>query len=95
MSILNYYKHKERSLPNPEGPLSRVIPSNAIAFANSEVRQVIDQARGGEKTRKDRREYCQGFIHQRKGKLACSVGATEVAKRFTKKLGFSDLSLAK
>ena len=61
MSILNYYRHKERALPNPEGPL---IPFIAIAFANPEVRQVIDQARGGEKTRKG---ILQGFIHRRKG----------------------------
>ena len=93
MSILNYYKHKERALPNPQGPLSRVIPSNAIAFANSEVRQVIDQARGGEKTRKRRKGISPRVYSPKEraeiGKLACSVGATEVAKRFTKKLGFS------
>jgi hypothetical protein len=36
MSILSYFKPKD-GLPNPRGPLSLSIPSQAIALANSEV----------------------------------------------------------
>ena len=35
MSILNYFKPKD-GLPNPKGPLSLLIPSQAIALANRE-----------------------------------------------------------
>ena len=36
MSILNYFKAKD-GLPNPKGPLSLSIPSQAIALANRDV----------------------------------------------------------
>ena len=36
MLILTYFKPKD-GLPNPKGPLSLSIPSQAIALANSEV----------------------------------------------------------
>ena len=96
MSLFDYYKRqpKERTFPNPQGPLLKVIPSTAIASANSEVRcQVVSQARGGEQTLKSRKGKTSRVYSPKKraeiGKLVCSIGATEAAKRVTKKFGFS------
>ena len=41
MSLLDYFKLKEGSLPDPRGSLARVIPSSAIAVANSEVENSV------------------------------------------------------
>ena len=43
MSILNYFKPKN-GLPDPKGPLSRCLPMQAIALANSEVAKVISDS---------------------------------------------------
>ena len=53
MSLFEYYKRlpKERILPNPQGPLSRVIPSAAISSANSEL-AISQEERGSEQTLK-------------------------------------------
>ena len=46
MSILKYFKRKDNAfsnaLPDPEGPLSTMVPSEAIATANEKVRDVLD-----------------------------------------------------
>ena len=47
MSILKYYKcidkvESSNVLPDPEGPLSTTVPSEAIATANEKVRDVLD-----------------------------------------------------
>ena len=42
MSILSYFKSKD-GLPDPMGPLSAAIPSQAIALANREVEKVISE----------------------------------------------------
>ena len=92
MSLLNYFKcqPKVRTFPNLQGPLSRVIPFAAIASANSEVLQVINQARHGSNSQKGIAPNVYSPTERAEiGKLACSVGATEAAKRFTQKLGFS------
>ena len=39
MSILSFFKRKDR-LPDPKGPLSAAIPSQAIVLANREVEKV-------------------------------------------------------
>ena len=47
MALLKYFKKTTRTaerttLPNPEGPLSDLMPSSAIAAANSEVKDLVD-----------------------------------------------------
>ena len=51
MSILKYFKldfkHIDKAessnvLPDPEGPLSKTLPSEAIATANKKVRDVLE-----------------------------------------------------
>ena len=41
MSILQYYKRVSSTYPTPNGPLSRSIPSAAIASANREISQML------------------------------------------------------
>ena len=79
-------------LLNSQGPLSRVIPSAAISSANSEVFQVTtSQTERGQtlKSRKAKRKVYSPKERAEIGKLACNVGATEAAERFSKKCGFS------
>ena len=82
MSLLDYFKRKE-PLPNPRGSLAKVIPSSAIAAANSEVEKIFCP-----KSRKGLKKKVY-FPRERAqmGKLACTIGATAVAKRFSRKLG--------
>ena len=42
MSILSYFKPKD-GLPDPNGSLSSILPSQAIALANKEVEKVISE----------------------------------------------------
>ena len=44
MSIRTYFKPKD-GLPNPKGPLSQLIPSQAIALANIEVAKATGDKR--------------------------------------------------
>ena len=83
MSLLDYFKRKEGSLPNPRGSLSKVIPSSAIAAANSEVEKSVcpKSQKGLKKKVYSPRERAQ------MAKLACTIGATAAAKSFSRKLG--------
>ena len=52
MSILKYFKRLDdgsntNTLPDPEGPLSTLVPSEAIATANKRVRDVLDKSSDG------------------------------------------------
>lgn len=56
MSILKYFKRVDKKscsssnvLPDPEGPLSMLVPSEAIATANKKVRDVLDKSSDGNK----------------------------------------------
>ena len=84
MSLLDYFKRKG-PLPDPRGSLARVIPSSAIAAANSEVEKSIcpKSRKGLKKIVYSPRERAQI------GKLACSIGATAAAKSFSRKLGMT------
>jgi len=94
MSILNYFQRKKSggNLPNPHGPLSRFLSPVAIVSANSEVREVYATQTSGcpsKKSRKGKKFRVYSDTQRAEmGKLTCRVGATEAAKRFTKKLGF-------
>ena len=53
MSILSFFKPKD-GLPDPKGSLSRSLPSGAIALANKEVENIINEkvaTAGGTKKR--------------------------------------------
>ena len=40
MALLKYLQ-RTSTLPNPQGPLSRVIPSSSVAAANEEVKRAV------------------------------------------------------
>ena len=44
VGILKYFTLKRKSfLPSPDGPLSKVVPSKGISFANKEVKEVLKE----------------------------------------------------
>ena len=48
MSILKYFKHEfkcDSCMPNPTGPLSKVVPSEGIKAANEEVSKVMNSVK--------------------------------------------------
>ena len=57
MSIWTYFKPKD-GLPNPKGPLSQSIPSQAIAVANIEVVKATGTVQKIEPSRLKNREHC-------------------------------------
>ena len=72
MPLWDYFKRK-RPLPDPKGYLATIIPSSAIAAANSEVEnQAINPKRLKKKVYSPR-ERAQI------GKLVCTIGATASA----------------
>ena len=82
MSLWDYFKQKG-PLPEPKGTLARIIPSSAIAAANSEVEKSICPK---SRIRLKKRVYSARERAQT-GKLACTIGATAAAKCFSRKLG--------
>ena len=42
MALLKYLQ-RTSTLPKPQGPLSRIMPSSSVAAANEEVKQVLDE----------------------------------------------------
>ena len=40
--ILKYFTSTRKSLPSPDGPLSKVVPSEGILLANKEVKEVLE-----------------------------------------------------
>ena len=56
MALFNYFKHTERvksagssTLPDPNGPFSKVVPSSLIKEVNKEVATIQDAERTGKK----------------------------------------------
>ena len=47
--MLKYLKVNKDGLPDPNGSLSGIIPSHAIAQANLEIQQLISQENGGKR----------------------------------------------
>ena len=92
MSILDYFSvSSSKSFPNPRGPLSNRIASAAIESANREVRaalnkELLESASSRRKEKKPRVYLPQERAEM--GKLAVDIGATEAAKRFSKKLKY-------
>jgi len=42
MALLKYLQ-RTSTLPKPQGPLSRIMPSSSVAAANEEVKRVLDE----------------------------------------------------
>ena len=95
MSLLQYYKIKKPVLPNPNGPLARVVPSSSIVAANEVVKNVISEATAGTSeglkgSLKERGPYVQ-FTPEEKariGKRAAEYGVASTVRHF--KRTFSD-----
>ena len=84
-SILRYYKPASSSdcrLPSPHGPLSRSIPSAAIASANREVQSILDQ----QSKPKKRGPYERYTPSERAkiGKFASECGVQAAVRKFSK-----------
>ena len=86
MSILQYYKRVSSTYPTPNGPLSRSIPSAAIASANREISQML--ATNTSQSRK-RGPYHKFSPRERAviGKYAAESGVLAAKRKFSQKLG--------
>ena len=102
MSLLQYFKLKRSVLPNPNGPLARVMPSSSIAMANEAVKNAIskttdtssdtseDTSKALNASLKGRGPYVQ-FTPEEKariGKWAAQYGVASTTRHF--KRFFSD-----
>ena len=81
MALLKYLKPKDDSfLPDPQGPLSSVIPSSSIAAANENVVELL-------KYRKPKRGSYDLFTEEEKAKIARSaseIGVTSTIRKLSK-----------
>ncbi len=79
MSLLKYFKRAEKGetngLPDPQGPLSEIIPSSSISAANSEVEKCghLEAASG-----KKRSHYAK-FTPEQKAEVGCRAAEHGVA----------------
>ena len=58
MALHRYFQASEKSsckLPDPHGPLSRLVPSSSILSANEKVQSVLDNKEGTQSGRKGQR----------------------------------------
>ena len=90
MSLLDYFRLKRcGSLPNARGPLSNRISSTVIASANSEVRAVLN-GKPLQGSRKGKKHHVYSPKERAEiGRLAGKIGASEAARKFSRKLGHS------
>jgi len=81
---------EDKKLPDPSGPLSKVIPSSSIASCNAEVAKVLKQAKPASVAKKC---YTKLTPVQRYeiGKKGAEMGVTAAIRYYKKK--FPDLSL--
>ena len=92
MSILDYFSvSSSKSFPNPRGPLSNRIASAAIESANREVRVALNKDLPESASSRRKGKKPRIYLPQEPaelGKLTVDIGATEAAKRFSKKLKY-------
>ena len=81
MSIYKYFK-KDTAIPSPKGPLSAVVPPDAIRSMNREVEKVIEQS---STEKRERGPYVKFMSSQRAliGKRAAEHGVTSSIDLFT------------
>ena len=98
MSILKYFKRVDNgscsntnTLPDPEGPLSTSVPSEAIATANKRVRDVLDKSSDGKKSQRGSYQILTPAQKLLIGQRAAEFGTTAAIKCFAKK--YPELSL--
>ena len=81
MALYRYFKASDTKLPDPQSPLSKEVPSTAIAAANGEVKHVVELQRG-----KTRGPYTK-FTSERKaeiGKRAAEHGVVATVRYYEK-----------
>ena len=81
IALLKYFK-KESVLPNPEGPLSDRLPSSSIAFANKEVKPLLEA-----KSKSKKRAQYDSYSAEEKAKVAkraSEMGVSRTLRFFSK-----------
>ena len=64
MALLKYLKASKDGLPDPKGSLSSPIPTQAIAEASREVKQLLSHANGGKQGPYKRYVYhCKSLLN--------------------------------
>ena len=85
MTLYSYFKASDTKLPDPRGPLSKEVPSTAIAAANGEVNHMVKLQRG-----KTRGRYTK-FIPEQKaeiGKQAAEHGVVATVCYYKKTISW-------
>ena len=90
MSILKYFKRIDKAessnvLPDPEGPLSTTVPSEAIATANEKVRDVLDNSCEGKRLQRGPYQTLTSAQKLLIGQRAAEYGTTAAMRFFAKK----------
>ena len=90
MSILKYFKRIDKAessnvLPDPEGPLSTTVPSEAIATANEKVRDVLDNSCEGKRLQRGPYQTLTSAQKLLIGQRAAEYETTAAMRFFAKK----------
>ena len=93
MSILNYFRRKSNTLPEPSGTLSKSIPSRAIAAANEEVSNLVHtiETQNSQPKKRLRRTNKNNVyspqLRAEMGEAALKFGTTTASRKYLAKLG--------
>ena len=92
MALYRYFKASDTKLPDPRGPLSKDVPSTAIAAANGEVKHVVELQRG-----KTRGPYTKFTPEQKAeiGKRAAEHGVVATVRYYEKRFPGNTRSVRK
>ncbi len=89
MALFRYFATSaDTVLPDPRGPLTRQIPSTAIASANGEVRQLLQAQQAAEPVSATKRGSYVKFTPEQKaevGKRAAEHGVAATVRYFGKR----------
>ena len=86
MSLLKYFQTKS-SLPKPDGPLSKAVPSSSIVAANKEVKEVLEKPEEKDTLTPSKRGTYESFTPEEKariGKRAAEHGVTATVRHFSR-----------
>jgi len=90
MALNRYFQASEKSgckLPNPGGPLSRLVPSSSIVSANEKVQSVLESKERTQSGRKGRYSKLSPELKAEIGSRAAEHGVAATVSQVTRSLG--------
>ena len=90
MSILNYFRRKNNTFPEPNGTLSNLIPSLTIAAANKEMSNLVHTMQCSQPKKRlrimNKNNVYSPQLRAEMGEVALKLDATTASRKYLAKL---------